>query len=399
MNFTELQEAKSRFSVEEILKERKPLYAARNRFVKAFSRERIAKLSIDEFIEGKRDTETFCYGIERTLDGLGRIRGARADKFGVYYSQDKGKYIYAKKFGTNYRTAFNAIKKAILDLLDAGESGDLKAVEDSKISPMLKGKILATYFPDRYLNIFDNEHLTHYLRVFNLDTESLVKKDPVYKREVLRKFKDKDPDMRHWDLDVFGKFLYQSFPPKRGGPDEKADDYFPTTDKYSYVDYSINYEDTSTKDKRKGIAPKVDYEKEARKYRRYGDRGEKIVIKAEIDRLMAELGLTQKQAEKAVVPMSQDSDSHGYDIKSLNPDGSSRYIEVKATTGKAGDVEFYYTENEYEKSKEYGKDYYIYIVYEIRSDEPKIWMIQNPFLFGTLTMRPVQYKVTVHTKP
>ena len=56
------------------------------------------------------------------------------------------------------------------------------------------------------------------------------------------------------------------------------------------------------------------------------------------------------------------------------------------------------TENEFEKSKEYGKDYYIYIVYEIRSIEPKIWKIQNPFLYGDLTMRPVQYKVSIHAK-
>ena len=49
-------------------------------------------------------------------------------------------------------------------------------------------------------------------------------------------------------------------------------------------------------------------------------------------------------------------------------------------------------------AKEYGKNYYIYIVYEIRSTEPKIWVIKNPFLTGKMEMRPVQYKVSLHTK-
>jgi len=398
MNFLELQEIKSKYQVEEIAKERKPLYAARNRFVRDFPRERIENLSIDEFIEGKGDTNTFCYGIERTLDGLGRIRGSFATKFGVYYSKDDGQYMFAKKFGETYRKAFNAIKIELLALIEAGATGNLDALVKNKISPMFKGKILATYFPERYLNVFDNEHLTHYLRVFDLDTETLVRQDPILKREALVRFKNEDPDMKSWDLDIFGKFLYQYFPPQKKKADSDDDDEFPTTDHYAFIDLNIDYDAESTPSKRKGMAPKTNYEREARKYRKYGDRGEKIVMRAEIDRLMKEFGLSEKQAMKKVSQVSRKSDSYGYDILSVNSDGSARYIEVKATTGKVGDVDFYYTENEYEKAKEYGRNYFIYIVYEIKSIEPKIWIIRNPFLSNTLEMRPVQYKVTVHTK-
>ena len=398
MNFLELQEIKSKYQVEEIAKERKPLYAARNRFVRDFPRERIENLSIDEFIEGKGDTNTFCYGIERTLDGLGRIRGSFATKFGVYYSKDDGQYMFAKKFGETYRKAFNAIKIELLALIEAGATGNLDALVKNKISPMFKGKILATYFPERYLNVFDNEHLTHYLRVFDLDTETLVRQDPILKREALVRFKNEDPDMKSWDLDIFGKFLYQYFPPQKKKADSDDDYEFPTTDHYAFIDLNIDYDAESTLSKRKGMAPKTNYEREARKYRKYGDRGEKIVMRAEIDRLMKEFGLSEKQAMKKVSQVSRKSDSYGYDILSVNSDGSARYIEVKATTGKVGDVDFYYTENEYEKAKEYGRNYFIYIVYEIKSIEPKIWIIRNPFLSNTLEMRPVQYKVTVHTK-
>lgn len=80
---------------------------------------------------------------------------------------------------------------------------------------MLKGKILATYFPDRYLNIFDNEHLAHFLRILNIGTKDQEKLDPVYKREALRLYKENDPDMNSWSLDVFGTFLYRHFPPPK----------------------------------------------------------------------------------------------------------------------------------------------------------------------------------------
>ena len=71
---------------------------------------------------------------------------------------------------------------------------------------------------------------------------------------------------------------------------------------------------------------------------------------------------------------------------------------MKHYPGKVGDVDFYYTENEFDKAKEFGKDYFIYLIFEIKSKKPKIWIIRNPFLSGKLEMKPVQYKVSIHTK-
>ena len=401
MNYTELQDAIARFSIEDTLKGRKPLYTIRNQFVKDFSRSRIENMTIDDYVEGKNRKDTFCYILERDLDQLGTILGSFASpKFGLYYSKKEKRYKFLPKYGKTVNEAFLTIRDAILELLAAGEQGDMETLRSNILSPMFKGKILSVYFPDAYLNIFSDEHLIHYLKVFNLDTEELIRQDPIYKREALLNFKDSTPEMRSWSPDIFGKFLYTNFPPKSKSDQRKRKDEgdeFPTTDLYSYVDLDIAPA-FQTVVKSKGIAPKVNYEQEARKYRKYGDRGEKIVMKAEVDRVMEELHFTRKQAEKKVVQMSMKSDSYGYDILSVNHDGPHRYIEVKATTGKAGDVEFYYTENEFEKSKEYGKDYFIYIVFEIKSKTPKIWTIRNPFLTDKVKMRPVQYKVSINSK-
>ena len=49
------------------------------------------------------------------------------------------------------------------------------------------------------------------------------------------------------------------------------------------------------------------------------------------------------------------------------------------------------------KAQDFGKDYYIYIVFEIKSKNPKIWVVQNPFLAKKVKLKPVQYKVSVST--
>jgi len=66
----------------------------------------------------------------------------------------------------------------------------------------------------------------------------------------------------------------------------------------------------------------------------------------------------------------------GFDIRSYNKIGEIvRYIEVKARAGK-GEISI--THNEWLKAKRFGKDYWLYIVYDIGSS-PKIKTIQDPF--------------------
>ena len=395
MNYSSFQEVKQKFHVDDVKKDRAELYSLRKQFVKKFSIERIKDMKLDDYVEGKGSKDSFCYWVERRLDKLGCIRGAFSTMFGVYYSAEQNDYWFAPKYGDSYKSAFATIKQEIISLLEAGETHNLASIEKNLLAPMFKGKILALYYPDEYLNIFSGKHLIHYLKTFNLDTESLVRQDPIYRREALVNYKNKDEDMKKWSMDLFGVFLYTYFPPTS---EEDSDESFPTTDRYSFVNLNIALTPFIQAPKERSISKKVNYEREARKYRKYGDRGEKIVMKAEKDRLMNELHLSRTKAEKAVVQKSMESDSYGYDILSLNDDGTKRYIEVKATSGKVGDVNFYYTQNEYEKAQEYKENYYLYIVFEILSINPKIWIVKNPFLSDEVSMQPVQYKVCMRTQ-
>lgn len=64
----------------------------------------------------------------------------------------------------------------------------------------------------------------------------------------------------------------------------------------------------------------------------------------------------------------------GYDIRSTEPDGKVRYIEVK-TRAHTGSVAL--TEHEWLKAKQLGESYWLYVV-ENAITKPTLWVIQNP---------------------
>ena len=88
MNYQELQEAKQTFRLHALEKEYKPLYKAREDFVKKFTPAKIASMEIDEYVQGKQSKTSFCYVLERTLKMLGNITGQYATKFWVWYSSE-----------------------------------------------------------------------------------------------------------------------------------------------------------------------------------------------------------------------------------------------------------------------------------------------------------------------
>jgi len=64
----------------------------------------------------------------------------------------------------------------------------------------------------------------------------------------------------------------------------------------------------------------------------------------------------------------------GYDISSSDSN-VTRFIEVKGR-GDTGDIEL--TQNEMNKAKECGNNYFLYVVFNINSDYPNLYIVQNP---------------------
>ncbi len=435
MNILDLRDAQALFSlqIEDIEKTRKSIYDLRNRLAKHFSISKINSMKIEEYSLGIENSDVkynFCHSLERDLDGLGRILGATASKFGIYFGNTKEEKEYAKKkninlkkefkitqkFGSNVDEAFINIKESIIELVELGEAEDLHGIAKNMLSPMFKGKILSTYFPERYLNIFSPGHLNYYLKAFDLDTNALIKGNEIFRREALFEFKNQDPVMKEWSNDIFATFLYSKYPgspPKdkgdRDDPNQKTgkknitNDYlpphFPINPEAEFIDLKISdsvqsESSSSTSSNKKTGNP--DYDQEAKRKRLLGARGEKIVMDLEQIRLNK---CGRDDLTNDIERVSLDDDSLGYDIKSFDDDGTKRYIEVKATTRKPGQANFFYTANELKTGKKL-ENYYIYIVFEVTSKTPKVWPIKNPFnpQDSRIQKTPVNYRVVINTK-
>lgn len=188
----------------------------RDEFVKHFTRDKIANMTIEEYVVGFGDTTTYCYGLWRGLMRLANISSAFPTAFGVYYNQKKKSYVADKARWLDPDKAFEQMKSLILELIDAGEKEDLETLANNPINSMVKGKILCTYFPSRYISICAENHIDYYMKAYDLYNNSTKSLNPVYKRELLLDFKNNDTIMKKWTLDQYAFFMWDVFPKSPG---------------------------------------------------------------------------------------------------------------------------------------------------------------------------------------
>ncbi len=126
-----------------------------------------------------------------------------------------------------------------------------------------------------------------------------------------------------------------------------------------------------------------------------GDQGESIVFLKEKEFLIENNRVDLAGRVKLI---SRKNESAGYDILSYELDGSKKYIEVKSTSRPPSHIaNFLVTINECNKAKEID-NYNLYIVFEAKSKNPKIWRIKNPFQYEGrgLYLTPISFRATVN---
>lgn len=407
MDIDELRTKQAVFEIDrkKINKEYFEIEKIRNDFISKFSLEKIKGLSIDDYVVGKESKESFCYLIENKLKSLGDMHGATSLKFGIYYSKNNREYAFVKRFGDNFQIAFDNIKSLIISLIVAGENGNINNIKKNKLSPMFKGKILATYFPENFLSIFSEEHLNHFLDQFNINY--IEKNDELLKREYLLNFKNSDSVMKNWRNYDFSKFLYDQIgrPPKlSSGTPEDLKEYssidLPKMNdvKYEFVDLKLT--DVKQNDpilhNDEKIFKKIDFDRENKINRKIGERGESVVMRAEKEFLS---GIGLKKLVNKITQKSKESDSYGYDILSFDKNGIEKFIEVKSTRKKSSNSNVYFaiSSNEYRHAVKID-NYYIYIVFEADTTKPKIFKLHKPFNKSNniIKVEPKSYKVSIN---
>ena len=178
------------------------------------------------------------------------------------------------------------IKGEIISLLMAGNNHDLSKIIENKLSPMLKGKILSTYFPQIF---------------------------------------------------VYSSFLYTKLTPinEKNLPDELnkfIGDNYPSLDKVNaqYINLELRkpvINNNKSSNKNKGQSKK-DFNEQNRSKKKLGTREEKIVFIKE-KQFLTNIG--KKDLAEKVEYVAKNNDGAGYDILSYDTNGKKKYNEVKST--------------------------------------------------------------------
>ena len=360
----------------------------RQAFVKEYSIERIGNLLLDKYVIGKgAENRSFCYRIERELDQLGRILGAIASKFGVYYGKTKSnktmQYRFASHWGETVDQAFIAVKKSITDLLNT--PNNLEILKDNSLSPMFKGKILFLYYPEQFLNIYSKNHLSHFAAHLNLTTVSEKELDV---QKALMDYRASWQELAGQSPFLFSSLLYDTF------------DYPPKEEQGQIPLLSTAVSGASIQTETTQHAPlnrtNLEYEELQRNRKIIGDRGEEIVLELEKKRL-TDAG--KPEFVNMIKHISEKDDSQGFDILSFEENGTERQIEVKATSMDRFYNGFFLSANELEKLKTFS-NYYLYLLSFALSDKPVLSIIKNPEYSNQndFTLSPTIYNVKINNR-
>jgi len=146
---------------------------------------------------------------------------------------------------------------------------------------------------------------------------------------------------------------------------------------------------------RRFTARKIDWEKARDRNNEIGDQGEEFVLEYEIDRLIETLTIDRTLATQNVQHLSRlQGDGLGYDISSINDEGSPRYIEVKTTSGDFNQP-FYMSKNERHFFEEYEDSAFIYRVYNFNRETRRgdVRIITQTELFSDFTFDTITWQV------
>ncbi len=115
-----------------------------------------------------------------------------------------------------------------------------------------------------------------------------------------------------------------------------------------------------------------------------------MVMDPEIERIAIRAAMHYER-EHGRDPVSVEAENRGFDILSTDPvTGLPRFIEVK---GRAGTESIALTANEYRTAERLGDDYWLYAVFDCRSD-PRLLAVQNPARLGWEPITVIEHYLT-----
>jgi 5-methylcytosine-specific restriction protein B len=139
-------------------------------FSETFPKEKLAKITLEDYCLGKGSTTSFCHWVEVGLKDLGRFSpGAGGTTvYGVYFSKDEQAY---KSTSKSAEELIKDIQIAFSELIEKEDYTKVRNELKFRYSFILK--ILNSYFPEKYFPIVSHEHLKAIANVFGIDLKGL----------------------------------------------------------------------------------------------------------------------------------------------------------------------------------------------------------------------------------
>jgi hypothetical protein len=232
MSIDKLKELADKYSLsDEIVEKREN---DRLSFVEKFPLTKLKDLSIDQFVQGT-DENSLCYWLEFKKIGFG-IGGGNASKFGIYKTKNKEEIVYATGYGMNKtflddraaKDYFSDLLNKILKALDYTRSDKIAKIRELEIPMwnMVLQKILAIYFPDKFLTIGSPTVLIKCAKELEIQNIELSSDNSILINYECKKIISDNPTFSNWSYEKIGSFIWDFFDGEEEKRNKKVSDKY-----------------------------------------------------------------------------------------------------------------------------------------------------------------------------
>lgn len=224
--------------------------AAREKLLQEFQQKfplaSLASMTKEDYCMGDlTHPDNFCHWLERRLAVIGRYSpgqtGAKA--YRMYYNKKDADYVYTG-FAWNYFDSNPGTgAEGVMAQVDAALS-ELVTTKNltGKFSPQLELKILNSYFPDEFFQIYSPKHLENAVTLFNLNPSG-AKLTPLEMNRLFFDFYRKTGEPMGVSTGAFCYVVYSNFNIREGEtftPEGRVD----MNGEYCYVQFHPSYDYT-----------------------------------------------------------------------------------------------------------------------------------------------------------
>lgn len=189
-------------------------------FVQLWPLEKVKAMTLDEYTNSEKDN-AFIYWLEKKTENTGSIWGGSAFKFGIYRRKNTevffekktvrtdGVYGWMAKYGETRDTAFETVKRIIISIIEASQSGVFEKIDTVDLGDAIKWKIAYLYNPDQLIPIFNPKVLLRAAEANGLTDGNREELSKAHIRLISRK--PADMDTQTFGAQLWSKFNLNNF--------------------------------------------------------------------------------------------------------------------------------------------------------------------------------------------